>query len=275
LLRRPLPFAAGGARHRVGARSEPMSAWLEVTGADVAGQLSEKQRLFDTHRPDVLLSLPGSEDACVETLEAVRAAGVVVTQRPDLHPLEAVGRAVPEDFCVHLPGSDGRLLLVAGAVCFPNKWRLADKLGRPVADIHQPVPSYAAQIGAPVDRIMERLAPDRLLVRANWGLHDGPALFDPMAKAQRPVLDGDPGQSRWLRVERQTLRRLPRTGAVIFTIRTLHAPLDVLAADSEAATLLATAMRQLPEELVDYKLGGAGARDVVLRWLDELVASAG
>jgi hypothetical protein len=252
-----------------------MSAWLEVTGADVAGQLSEKQRLFDTRRSDVLLSLPGSEDACAETLEAVQAAGVVVAGPPGVHPLEAAGRAVPEDFCVHLPGPDGQPLLVAGAVCFPNKWRLADKLGRPVADIHQPVPSYAPQIGSPVDRIMERLAPDRLLVRANWGLHDGPALFDPMAKAQRPVIAGDPGQSRWLRIERQTLRRLPRTGAVVFTIRTLHGPLDALRADPEAAALLAAAMRQLPDELADYKLGGAKARDVVLRWLDEFAAPAG
>jgi hypothetical protein len=252
-----------------------MSAWLEVTGADVAGQLAEKRRLFDAHRADVLQALPGSEDACSEVLDAVRAAGVPLTPAPGRHPLEVIGRAVPEDFCVHLPAPDGQLLLVAAAVCFPNKWRLADKLGRPVADIHGPVPLYAPQIGSPVDRIMERLAPDRLLVRANWGLHDGSALFDPMAKAQRPALDGDPGQSRWLRVERQTLRRLPRTGAVVFTIRTLHGPLDALRADSEAAALLATAMRQLPAELADYKLGGAQARDVVLRWLDDLAASPG
>jgi len=91
-----------------------MTAWLDITGADVAGQVGEKQRLFETHRADVIDALPGSQDACAELLEAVRAAGVPVPVAPDVHPLEVIGRAVPEDFCVHLPGPDDRLVLVAG-----------------------------------------------------------------------------------------------------------------------------------------------------------------
>lgn len=250
-----------------------MSAWLELTGADVAGQVAEKQRLFDEHRADVLGSLPGSEDACAEVLDAVRAAGVPLPATQDVHPLEVVGRAVPEDFCVHLPDTEGRLVLVAGCVCFPNKWLLADKINRPVVEIHSPVPGYAPQLGVPVDRLMERLAVDRLLVRANWGITDGGELFAPGPRASH-LADRDHVPDRyWLRIERQTLRRLPRTGAVIFTIRTLHAPLSALATDREAAALLATAMRGLPDELADYKLGGPAVRDAVVRWLNDLAAS--
>jgi hypothetical protein len=278
LLRRPLPFAAGGARHRVGARNEPLTAWLELTGADVAGQRAAKQQLFDQHRDAVLQWLPGSEEACAEVLDAVAAAGVPLPQMEALapsgvHPLERVGRAVPEDFCVHLPGPDGRLLLVAGCVCFPNKWLLANKIGRPVVEIHQPVPGYKPQLGVPVDRLMERLTPDRLLARANWGITDGGELFAPGPRHVDAAHHDDVPDRFWLRIERQTVRRLSRTGAVIFTIRTLHAPLAVLRTDREAAGLLATAMQELPDELADYKLGGGAVRDDVLRWLDDLVAA--
>ena len=275
LLRRPLPFAQGGARHRVGARNEPMTAWLELAGDDVAGQLDEKQRLFDQHHDCVLKSLPGSEEACAEVLEAVRTAGVPLPSAPAAHPLELVGRAVPEDLCVHLPGPDGRLLLVAGCVCFPNKWLLADKIGRPVVAIHEPVPGYEPQLGVPVDRLMERLTPDRLLVRANWGITDGGALFAPGPRHAETPESADLSEQFWLRIERQTVRRLPRTGAVIFTIRTLHAPLAVLSTDREAAALLARAMLQLPDQLADYKLGGTAVRDAVLGWLDGLAPLAG
>jgi hypothetical protein len=270
-----LPFAVGSARHRVGARNAPISAWLELAGADVAGQLSEKQRLIDARRADVLRSLPGSEDACAEVLDAVRAAGARLAAAPPAHPLEAVGRAVPEDVCVHLPGPDGRLRLVAGCVCFPNKWLLADKIGRPVVEIHQPVPGYAPQLGVPVDRLMERLPSDRLLVRANWGITDGGVLFAPRSRPAAVPAAGEVPDRCWLRIERQTVRRLPRSGAVIFTIRTLHAPLAVLRTDVEAAALLAAAIRQLPPALADYKLGGVAVRDAVLGWLDDLAARPG
>jgi heme-dependent oxidative N-demethylase alpha subunit-like protein len=275
LLRRPLPFAAGGARHRVGARNEPLTAWLELDGAEVAGLLEEKQRLFDQRRDDVLDALPGSADACAEVVEAVRAAGVALPTGPAMHPLELVGRAVPEDVCVHLPGSDGRLILVAGCVCFPNKWLLADKIGKPVVAIHEPVPGYEPQIGVPVDRLMERMAPDRLMVRANWGITDGGELFAPTPWHLEAPEPSGLAERFWLRIERQTVRSLPLTGAVIFTIRTLHAPLAILRTDREAAVLLARALRELPHQLADYKLGGTAVRDAVLDWLDELAPSAG
>lgn len=252
-----------------------MSAWLELAGADVSGQLREKQRLFEQRRADVLLSLPGSQQACADVLEAVRAAGVPLPATETAHPLELVGRAVPEDICVHLPGPDGRLILVAGCVCFPNKWLLADKIGRPVVEIHQPVPGYEPQLGVPVDRLMERLTADRLLVRANWGITDGGDLFAPEPRRARTPEPADLPDRFWLRIERQTVRRLASTGAVVFTIRTLHAPLAVLRTDQEAAALLAEAIRQLPGPLADYKLGGAAVRDAVLGWFDDLTAPAG
>ena len=273
LLRRPLPFDVKDGRHRVGVRTEPMGRWLEVEGADVAGQLAEKRRLLAAHRDEVVQALPGSEQACAELLAEVQsfvgAAGASEAgPDPGRPPLEAVALLVPEDVCLHLPGPGGsRLLLVAGCVCFPNRWRLRDKLGRPVAEVHRPVPGYAAQVGVPVDRLMDRLAAGRLLVRSNWGVHDGGRLHDP-APPDPASRAGAPSAGRlWLRIERQTLRRLPVSGAVAFTIRTLHAPLDRLRDDPEAAGLLAAAIERLPPGLAAYKLGTGGIREVALDWL--------
>jgi dimethylamine monooxygenase subunit A len=278
LLRRPLPFAGGGARHKVGARNVGLDSWLELTGDDVAGQLGEKARLLEARRDDVLQALPGSGEACEELLDLVREAAhgaspaLPLSPLPaGLHPLEEAGRLVPEDFCVHLPDpATGGLVLVAGCVCFPNRWRLADKVGRAVTAVHGPVPHYANQLGRPVDRLMERLAQERVMERANWGLVDGPELFAPVSRDAKPGAEDELVERLWLRIERQTLRRLPRTRAVVFTIRTLQAPVDVLRSDPEAAALLARAISELPVDVAIYKLGSEAVRQALLRSLDAL-----
>jgi hypothetical protein len=271
LLRRPLPFAEGGERHRIGVRPIAPAEWLEIGGDDAAGQLAEKARIFDAQRGSVLADLPVARDACVELRDLVRAQlpeGWPVAVPAGCHPLEEAGRLVPEDFCVHLPdASTGLPILVAGCVCFPNRWSVLDKIGHPVTTIHEPVPKYDPQLARPVERLMGRLPDGRILERHNWGVVESGELHAPMrASDRRPGWTGvnsDP----WLRIERTTLRRLPRSGAIVFTIRTLTAPLDILDTDAEAARLLAKAIRELPEEVARYKIGPPAARDAVLRRL--------
>ncbi len=269
LLRRPLPFAAGGARHKVGARKVEPADWLELTGDDVAGQLAQKRRLFEDRRGDVLRALPGSAQACEELLGMVREAAAGTpsdTPMPSgVNPLEEAGSPAPEDFCLHLPDpASGELVLVAGSVCFPNRWLLADKIGRAVTAVHTPVPRYASQLGSPVDRLMQRLPAGRVMERSNWGLVDGPELYAPLGRNVEPGAERGLFERLWLRIERQTLRRLPQTGAIVFTIRTLQAPVSVLRSDPEAAALLARAIGELPPDVADYKLGSVAVKDAVL-----------
>jgi hypothetical protein len=272
LLRPPLPFAGGGARHKVGLRPVDAADWLELTGDDVAGQLAEKRRIFDGHRGTVLAALPGSHEACLELLDLVReatAGRAPVSVPAGCHPLEEAGRLVPEDFCVHLPDPvTDAMTLVAGCVAFPNRWALADKLGQPVTQVHEPVPEYESQLGRPVERVLDRLLVGRILERSNWAVVANGELFAPLPEAaRRPDWPGV-GAERWLRIERQTLRRLPQSGAVVFTIRTLLGPLEVVRDDPDAAALLAAAIRELPEEVARYKLGPLPARAALLDWLD-------
>ena len=64
-------------------------------------------------------------------------------------------------------------------------------------------------------------------------------------------------------VERQTLRRLPRSGAVLFTIRTyVNTLAEVLAADERAGANLLHALNEAPEALKGYK-GWVGVADAL------------
>jgi hypothetical protein len=71
----------------------------------------------------------------------------------------------------------------------------------------------------------------------------------------------------FLRVERQSLRRLPRSGAVVFGIRTYVYPIGMIASDPAVAARLAAAVRGLPEELANYKSVGV-VREPLLEYLD-------
>ncbi len=223
LLRRPLPFAEGGARHRIGVRPIEPAQWLEIGGDDVAEQVAEKARVFDAHRGSVLGVLPAAEQACIELRDLVRAQlpeGWTVAVPAGCHPLEEAGRLVPEDFCVHLPDAEtGLLTLMAGCVCFPNRWSLVDKVGHPVTAIHEPVPRYDPQLARPVERLMARLPEGRILERHNWSVVESGELL-------RAVADGRAGTRMERRRQRPVAAHRAHHAAPVASLRRrrLHHP---------------------------------------------------
>jgi hypothetical protein len=234
--------------------------------------LAEKERLLAERHDEVFSALPGTETAGEETLELVRgwlaahAPKLPVPALPsEVHPLEAAGRLVQEDLCL-MVDRDGAPHLDAACLCFPSHWRLADKIGRPAAQVHGPVPRYDTDLAVRVDRYLTRLPVDVIGVRRNWMVHDTPALFAPVPPAEPQA---ERAEDLWLRSERQTLRRLPRSGAVLFTIRVQQAPLTALAARPEVAAALAARVRAQPAELTEMN-GLAPYRDAVLRLLEAI-----
>lgn len=88
---------------------------------------------------------------------------------------------VQEDICV-MQKVDGTLRLVSGAVLFPQRWHLMQKIGMDMSSIHLPVPFYADVIGSAVNHFMEKLKVDKPVWRANWALDDDPTLFQPLTE---------------------------------------------------------------------------------------------
>jgi hypothetical protein len=186
------------------------------------------------------------------------------------HPLELAGRLVQEDLCIIQPGDDGPLF-TAGVLCFPSRWRLHEKLGRPLAQVHGPVPHYAERLANPVDRFMAKVKPGHIASRLNWSVVDDAALYQPTGKwreaTNAAITAENAGETLYLRVERQTLTRMPESGAVLFGIRVHSNPLAAVITKPAAAARLAEAVRALPEATVHYKsLKAFGP--ALLAWLD-------
>lgn len=286
-----LPFESGPYRMAMGLAAVPEAAWFELDDRYQA-ELCERRHLLDRQHGDVFAALPVSNAARGDAL--VTIAGHLVHHHPDwfaadgkilcnllthekwplidppCDPLELAGRLVQEDLC--LIQFDGAApVLTAAVLCFPSRWRLAEKIGRPLALVHGPVPFYAERLGRPVDRFMRHLKPGHVAGRLNWSVLDDAALFQPGGKwreAHNPLITPDNvGDTLFLRVERQTLRRLPSSDAVLFGIRVHVYPLGVAIADAPTAARLAEAVRALPHETLFYK-SLLPVRDALLVWLD-------
>ena len=223
--------------------------------ADGVRDLATKAALLRERHDEVFAAIDSDEvrAASIEVLASVEEASGATGDRA-LHPLDAAGRLVQDDLCV-LVLRDGAAHLDAASLCFPSYWRLADKLGRPVAAVHGPVPHYADELGVKVDAFMQRLRPGRPVWRRNWSIHDDPTFFLPTNTEPRDVV---PPDGLYLRSEWQTLRRLTSSAAVLFTIRTQQVPLRVLETRPALARAMADAIAAWSPEMRLYK-GGHGA----------------
>ncbi|MBL8643145.1 MAG: DUF3445 domain-containing protein [Rhodospirillaceae bacterium] len=201
-------------------QNAPMAAWLERAPAD-AETLALRARLISDVPGVVLGLLPQGEAATLEL-------GCILAARDGLTPpttardaLMLVGRNYVEDICILTKDGSGPYLLTAGVICFPNRWRLSEKLGKPMLAVHDPVPEYAEKLGAQVDFFLDRLRPGRCFKRANWGLASAPTLHlpDPI-----PPVNTKADADFYFRHEGQSFVKLPDTGAVIFSIRTTITP---------------------------------------------------
>lgn len=239
--------------------------------ADFDAQMAYRRRLLAERPEQVLGALPEGEEPAIELLE------LLIAHLGDPRPLSleerfcaltAIGRLVAEDFCLLLPdASSGEYRLVAAVLCFPSRWLLSEKLGRPLTPIHDPVPEYATHLAPRVNRIFETLRPERPLVRVNWSVHPTPELFLPQSEGQKTAPFGADRDTRFfLRTERQTLVRLPRTRAVAFGIKTSVTPVEHL--PPPVARGLAEALAGLGDGMLAYKGGRARVAAAIARLTD-------
>lgn len=249
------PWAEPRLARKPGVQPLDPAAWLEP-GVDTAAQMARRRALIETARGTVLAALPESAPAQAELLDAV-VAHVGTEAPPDPSPLARAGRMVQEDFCIlEKRAGEGEYRLTAAILCFPSRWSLVEKLGGPLTRIHAPVPDYTDDLAARVNRLFDGVRTGRPLWRANWTVHPTDELHQPSGD-WRHAGEG----MLHIRVERQTFLRLPRTGAVVFGIRTHVDPLTALTA-AQAASLHA-ALAPLGADEIAYRGGAALHRDAL------------
>ena len=252
-LIRHAPWAEAPPDFAIGLRPIAVEAWLEGGEADPAAR---KDPLFAAHRDLVWAETEGSRGGQMEILELVQATGASPEARPDLPLLYAAARAVPDDLCL-MEKRDGEWRLTALSLSSGTFFTAAEVIGKPLAGLHAPVPGFSERFLPRVVRIFDALRPDTVLERRNWTVMVGDDLFAPDGAAIRARIAGidaaEAASALFVRVERQTLRRLPRTGGLVFTIRIWRHPLAALDADPVRLAAFAQAWRGAGADFRAYK----------------------
>ncbi len=226
--------------------------WL-ATDEAFAGQMAERDRLIAIRPADVHALLPAAFPAAAELYQmifarlpglgyrlsddlAIRPDGVAVPLDPR-QPLLTLGRLVQEDLCLMQAGpafgATSEHVLTGAILCFPASWTLAEKIGRPLVRIHAPVPPYDTDIARRVQRLFDAIRPEAPLWRMNWHPYAAPDLFHPRREDDPRPKPKEPGG--YMRCERQCLLRLPRTGAVVFSIHTYVVAMEMLPDEARTA----------------------------------------
>lgn len=287
------PYEKGRFQLTLGIKQIAVADWIDVD-AHYAAHMAEKHRLLDERHAEVFTALPGSLPAqreCLETVvahlsehhrELATAAqdGIRTAWNGETlsfadfagAPLDLAGRLVQEDLCLMQPGEDGHRL-IAASLCFPARWRLADKIGRPMIAIHDPVPGFNDKLNRPVERFFGGITDDQLYMRLNWSVLDDPALFQPTGHGRKDLDHSITPQTIadrvHIRIERQTFRRLPNSGVLVFGIKTLVDPIGAIADRPDLAAAMLGSLRSMPADMRGYKSLAPFAA-ALEQWLDKV-----
>jgi dimethylamine monooxygenase subunit A len=187
-------------------------------------------------------------------------------------PFEYITRQAQGDFAI-CDQRDDNLYMDAGMVTAQADWSLEFDVGMSFMEWHGPVP-LAHQTGV-FERALKYLLMLRLgqpVRRLNWTMSINPRLdtspetYPEWGPDRSTVTPDNAGEKVHLRVELQTLWRLPRSNAILFPIRCYLASLDDLARVPKWGKRLHRVLSSLPPELVEYK-GLTRYLPAALEWL--------
>tara|TARA_R110000824_G_scaffold49838_10_gene139687 strand:+ start:15767 stop:16831 length:1065 start_codon:yes stop_codon:yes gene_type:complete len=187
--------------------------------------------------------------------------------------LEHLTRIVQEDVCVLRRREEG-WILIAGSVCFPSYWSLKQKMGRPLQEVHASVPQMTEAINDVITKKMDDLESEKSVERFNWTMTNDRELHQPYPERTYKSLGGhkvsNANDGLYVRVERQTLTKLPANGDIMFTIRTYINPLAAIIRDITLAKGLHSAIINSSKEVLSYR-GISIYRSEILECLDERI----
>ncbi len=238
-----LPKARGGGALKMGLAKLDESEWFQPDP-----DLAARSKGFAEYAEGIQLT-HGSEAPGVELAAMLGITGG----------LREAAEAHHEDMCLLTRNAGEECYrLVGAAVAWPSDWTPADKIGLPLRALHAPIQGYEEHLASGVDHFMAKLKPGPIYGRCNWFVTPTESMHwiaEPPERAFHHVTAENAGQTLFVRSERQTLRRLPRTGAILFTIGVYVAALAELSETNVSG--LARAVQGLIEGEGDRR--GAGA----------------
>ncbi|ORY13271.1 Alg9-like mannosyltransferase family-domain-containing protein [Clohesyomyces aquaticus] len=192
-------------------------------------------------------------------------------------PMQMAARFVQDDLAIMFERPDGQYYLLAGSILLAGFWRLEDKFGMPLSEIHTSgdVPQFKEKLEKGMMNFFKRVQPDKAVLRNNYfiqvddalawshsiGSEDSDGIGWFTAEKNKAI------SHHWFRSERQSLRRLPRSGGVVFTIRTYFHPVTDICNEPYVPGRLASAVRSWGDDVSRYK-GKERYQDVLLEYLD-------
>lgn len=192
-------------------------------------------------------------------------------------PIQTCGRLVQDDLAIMIERPDGQYYLLSGAILLPGFWRLEGKFGMPLSEIHTSgdVPQYREKLEKGMMNFFRRVKPEEMVARNNYflqvdndlawswsiGDEDSDSVSWSTAEKNRAI------EHHFFRSERQTLRRLPKSGGVVFTIRTYFLPVTEICEEKGVPGRLASAIRSWGDDVSRYK-GKERYEGVLLEYLD-------
>jgi len=242
--------------------------------------IKQRQDLFKEHGSKVLDYMPGSELVCKELMEMCllfyssrypayfslsedkktfhnHLLGTT-TEIRRFHPLHILLNHVPEDFAIVLRSDeDGMYYFRAGVICSSLGWNVGTKIGMQLKDIHKPIPDYKEKMSFSMDRYFSKMPVNAPIQRGSWGLEVGTPLFMPpghphekLREIQNPALKIEECN---LRVDWQTLRRLPLSGGIVFNFTGLFTPVSEFRDEPYIPALLLKILKEGKKPLMEYK----------------------
>ncbi|KZP00434.1 hypothetical protein CALVIDRAFT_595249 [Calocera viscosa TUFC12733] len=280
--------------------------WIEIT-SDYEWYLSEKKKVIESEPvyqgKKVLDSLPENDFACQELMETVidwlpkryptlfdrllraqdegsydgifnRVTGErfewLEGHAPDgCKALTIISRLTECDFLMAREREDGHVYFTGGLVAFPGFYLLSEKIDKPMAVVHAPVPQFNEKLLMSVERTLKRMLPSAPFERSSWEIVDDLNLYwhNIALLPAGGKVSVDPGDL-YLRIDRQTFRKLPKSRGIIFGVHPLVRKLESLRRSPLLPALLHKIHTESSRDLMVYK--GAEAYEAALGpWLEE------
>lgn len=189
-------------------------------------------------------------------------------------PMEYIGRQVQGDFSIQ-DQRDNQLWMDAGIITSQADWSLDFDVGMNFFEWHGPVPlAHEAGVFERALKFLLNLQIGSPVRRLNWTMTINPRLdtspenYPKWGKDRTTITPENVGEKLHLRVELQGLFRLPRSNAILFSIRGYLMSLEQIVTVPKWGRRLPRVLKTLPPELVEYK-GLVRYRQTAIDWLEK------